>query len=289
MWAYACMPAVSNVSQAHALSLPCMQRIVRSSWEKPCIVAKNVADFFLARVEAEQAESHHSQRTQLLQFHNWLQALKSQVCEYVPQCAYTLQDPALIEAADLLKLIIAFKDQAWAAYTADMATYGHARVDSIRGIHDAAMICCMFGWLPPMRVSMVTTLLKPYLPHQCLSKGCICDGNYLYWQSTQQQQLAATWNHHKTARKLGGAAITYALPQDLNHMFKILLEPCNRGLLEKKGYAIRTVFVSMTGIELNMGTWGHYFSNLTIKLGERCCLKMPKCLDLPYKHIFVMC
>ena len=118
----------------------------------------------MAKVDAEQAESHQSQRTKLLQFQNWLSALKAQVCEYVPQCAYTLSDSALLEAADLLKLILAFKDKCWAAYQADMSQYGHARVDSIRGIHDATLLCCMFGWLPPMRVSMVISLLKPFLP-----------------------------------------------------------------------------------------------------------------------------
>lgn len=213
-------------------------------------------------------ESPQCQRTQLFQFQNWLQALRTQVCEYVPQCAYSLSDPALIEAADLLRLIIAFKNKAWAAYQADMSALGHARLDSIRGIHDATLLCCMFGWLPPMRVSMMTTLFKPGLPHQCNQSNCPCEGNYLHWRSAQHQQLVASWHHHKTARKQGGSAISYQLPSDLTTMFKILLQSSNRQMLEKQGHDIRTVFVSMTGRELNMHTWGTYFSNLTTQLGK---------------------
>ena len=142
-------------------------------------------------------------------------------------------------------------------------------MDSIRGIHDATMLMCMFGWVPPMRVSMLITLLKPYLQHQCLQPNCSCQGNFLYYQSASQQQLGVSWHHHKTARKQGGVAISYGMPQDLNTMFSILLTPYNRNLLESKGQTVRTVFVTNTGRELNMGTWGHYFDRLCTKLGER--------------------
>ena len=244
----------------------CLQRIVRSSWEKPCIVAKNVADYFLAKVDAEQSESHRAQKDQLQHYQNWLQALRTQVCEYLPQQAYTLTDPALIEATDLLKLLIIFKDSAWAAYQADMAQLGHARLDSIRGIHDATMLCCLFGWVPPMRVSMLISLLKPDLKHECLQQNCNCAGNFLHYQS--KTQLGVSWHHHKTARKQGGVAITYALPEELNTMFHILLDPANRKLLASKDQVDRTVFLTTTGKELSMGTWGHYFDKLTTKMGK---------------------
>lgn len=250
------------------MSVSCrLQRIVRSSWEKPCIVAKNAADFFLAKVDAEQSESHQAQKKQLIQYQNWLQALRTQVCEYLPYCAYTLSDPALIEATDLLKLLIIFKDSSWAAYQADIAQYGHARYDSIRALHDATMLCCMFGWVPPMRVSMLISLLQPGLKHQCLQDNCTCAGNFLHYQSSSQ--LAVSWHHHKTARKQGGVPITYDLPEELNTLFKVLLVPSNRKLLASKEQVDRTVFLSPTGKELSMGTWGHYFDKLTTKIGER--------------------
>ena len=259
---------------------PYLQRVVRNSWEKPCIVAKNVADFFMAKVDAEQSESHKSQKAQLIQYQNWLHALKSQVCEYLPQCAYSLSAPALVDATDLLKLLIVFKDSAWTAYQADLAQYGHATYDSIRGIHDATMLCCMFGWVPPMRVSMLISLVRPDQKHQCLHASCTCAGNYLHYDS--QSQLAVSWHHHKTARKQGGVAITYTLPQDLGTMFKVLLDPANRRHLESKELVDRTVFMSPTGRELSMSSWGHYFDKLVTKLGNAL-----KCLGVPLLVYFL--
>lgn len=69
------------------------RRIVRSSFQKPCVVGKNVADFFMAKLDTDHSESHTAQRTQLLQFQTWLSALRSQVCEWLPQCAYSKHDP----------------------------------------------------------------------------------------------------------------------------------------------------------------------------------------------------
>ena len=230
-------------------------------------MGKNVADFFMARLDAANSESHTFQRQQLLQYQNWLSALKSQVCEWLPQCAYSLQDPHLIMAADLLKLILDFKHAAWAAYQADITACGHARVDSMRGLHDAAMLCSMFGWLPPMRVTMLITLMKPGLKHNCLAEGCKCPGNHLHWL-TANDALGGRWFHHKTARKQGGQAIQYRLPPDLNTMFKIILQPASRVLLESKGQACRTVFVSMSGKEISSTNWGAYFSRLVNMLGK---------------------
>ncbi|DBA77227.1 TPA: hypothetical protein ACH3X2_008494 [Trebouxia sp. C0005] len=80
------------------------RRIVRSSFEEPCAVGKNVADFFMAKLDVDHSESHTSQRTQLMQYQNWLSALRSQVCEWLPQCAYSIHDPQLILAEAHLEL-----------------------------------------------------------------------------------------------------------------------------------------------------------------------------------------
>ena len=244
-----------------------MQRVVRSSFEKPCVVGKNVAEFFMAQLDVDHKESHASQRIQLMKYQNWLSALRSQVCEWLPQCAYNVHDPQLILAADLLKLIISFKNAAWAAYQADIKACGHARADSMRGLHDAVLLCCMFGWLPPMRVSMVISLMKPDLKHECLVEACKCDGNHLHWL-TPNDVMGARFFHHKTARKSGRQPIQYRLPPDLNIMLQIILEPANRRLLEMKGVQCRTVFVGTAGKEISSSMWSPYFSRLLSKLGE---------------------
>lgn len=104
-----------------------MQRIVRSSFEKLCVAGKNVADLFMAKLEVDHSESHTSQRTQLMQYQNSFSALRSQVFEWLPQCAYSVHDPQLILEADLLKLILGFRNAAWAAYQAHIKAYEHAK------------------------------------------------------------------------------------------------------------------------------------------------------------------
>lgn len=62
----------------------------------------------MAKLYADNNESHTSQWTQLFQYQIWLHALKSQVCEWLLQHAWSLQDryPHLIQAADLLELAV---------------------------------------------------------------------------------------------------------------------------------------------------------------------------------------
>ena len=51
-------------------------------------------------------------------------------------------------------------------------------------------------------------------------------------------------------------------------MFKIILQPASRVLLESKGQACRTVFVGMSGKEISSTNWGAYFSRLVNMLGK---------------------
>ena len=90
-----------------------------------------------------------------------LAAIKVQVCEWVPQKKLSNSDPIIIEAADLLKLIMDFRDSAIAVYHAEVQQLGCAQVGFLRVVHDATILCCLFGWLPLMRSSMLITLLVP--------------------------------------------------------------------------------------------------------------------------------
>ena len=156
-----------------------LQKEVRNSFEKTCIVAKNVAAFFRARVTGAHSQS---QKDQLLVYKQWVTALQQQVCECLPLASYRPDDPQLIKAIDLLKLIITFKDSAWAAYQHDMEAHGKAGPDSLRQLHDALIMCCPFGWVPPMRITMLVSLQKPGMQKGCLVEGCNCPGNFLEWK-----------------------------------------------------------------------------------------------------------
>ena len=118
-----------------------------------------------------------SKGAQLDHFKAWLVFIRLQVPEWVPQ---TQSDPVLIEAADLLQLIIAFKDSAMLAYQADIQHLSHTQRDSSRRLHAATLMCYMFGWLPPLKSSMLISLQIPHQPHACLQDNCSCAGNYLH-------------------------------------------------------------------------------------------------------------
>ena len=139
-----------------------------------------------------------------------------------------LQDPHRSQAVDLLKLIVAFKNTAWAAYQADMAACGHAKIDCMRGIHDAVMLCSMFGWLPPVHVSMITILLRPDLPYQCLAEGCSCRGNRSFrLPSTDCRAPGGITTRQQGSR--GVQPIVHSMLPHLDSLLKIIL------LLEERG------------------------------------------------------
>ena len=229
--------------------------------QKPCIAAKRLASMFHSKLEPHQS----AHKEQLDQYMVWLDSIRLQALEWVPQTNASQSDPVLIEAADLLKLIIAFKDSAMSAYQADMKQLGYAQADSLRQLHDATLLCCMFGWLPPMRSSMLISLQIPDQPHACLEDTCNCAGNYLH-SSRSPGQLDARWYHHKTARKQQGKPIAYTMPADLSQLLTILLDKANRWKLASK--TARTVFVNKKGDEMSPSKWQTYFSGLLPQLGK---------------------
>ena len=90
---------------------------------------------------------------------------------------------------------------------------------SLRRLHDATLMCCMFGWLPQTRSSVLISLQIPDHPHACLQDNCSCAGNYLY---NSRSPMDAVWYHHKTARKQQGKPIAHTLPADLSQLLTLL-------------------------------------------------------------------
>ena len=80
--------------------------------QKPCIAAKRLASMCHSKLEPHQS----AHKEQLDQYMVWLDSIRLQALEWVPQTNVSQSDAVLIEAADLLKLIIAFKDPAMSAY-----------------------------------------------------------------------------------------------------------------------------------------------------------------------------
>lgn len=80
------------------------------------------------------------------------------------------------------------------------------------------LACFFWGFLPPMRPSVVLQLLRPEYRGPCRHPSCQrpegCMGNRLSWLDPARQHLQLTAVHHKSARH-GGGPISFRLPADL--------------------------------------------------------------------------
>lgn len=66
-------------------------------------------------------------------------------------------------AADLLRLILAAKENAEQLYNSQGATAAACRT-----LHDAVLACMLFGYLPPVRLSCIRTMTHPKYHGPCL-------------------------------------------------------------------------------------------------------------------------
>lgn len=118
-----------------------------------------------------------------------------------------------MSATDLLQLFMAAKQQAEQVYEKEGASLA-----ACRQLHDAALSCTMFGYLPPMRLTCIRTMTHPSYTGPCLNPDCHkpgCRGNRLIVHSTQPLQLEINIQHHKTERGKAFKPITFTVPAEL--------------------------------------------------------------------------
>ena len=67
---------------------------------------------------------------------------------------------------------------------------GHARVNSMRSLHDAVLLCCMFLWLPPIRLSMM-------IGHEAqIHKQMFLSSNFMHaCESLDALSVPLIWSH----------------------------------------------------------------------------------------------
>ena len=105
-----------------------------------------------------------------------------------------------------------------------------ARKNSMLVAHahqDAAMAACLFGYVPPMRPSWLTTLCRPGYGGPCLHQDCqspaTCPGNKLCVEESSATFVLHV-QHHKNSRKPGGHPVHYNLPPDLDVILRLHLQ-----------------------------------------------------------------
>ena len=210
-----------------------------------------------------------SQSSHLLDLRNWLGDLSSQVRRAYPSVKRNVSDMVQrgtwADAADIVVVLCKAK----------------ASIDQARRLHDVALACAMFGFLPPPRSACIRTLSTPRYRGPCPDKDCSddsCWGNRLYVSegTTMRMEL----RHHKTAVKWG--PIQFVLPSDLSTLLSLYLNKAYDVLREDMEVEHGYMFMNMSGMAFTTGNFSTYFKGIMIGLGG------PAVAPHSLRHIFVV-
>lgn len=152
-----------------------------------------------------------------------------------------------MSSADMVKLNMAAKQQAEQAYLDQGASLA-----ACRQLHDAALSCTMFGYLPPVRLSCIRTMTHPSYGGPCLHPDCQlqhCRGNRLIVQRQHPLQLAIDLPHHKTQAAHGFKPIHFTVPAGLADLLYLFIGQPHQVLTQAAAHVLleaQCPFVFMT-------------------------------------------
>ena len=100
--------------------------------------------------------------------------------------------------------------------------------DVARDLHDVALACTMFGYLPPMRAMSICSLLHPNYQGECLFPSCNrphkCHGNRLIILKRSPLKMQLHLPHHKNQTSWEQAAIQFEIPPQLASLLGLWLD-----------------------------------------------------------------
>ena len=139
-----------------------------------------------------------------------------------------------------------------------------------RALHDVALACTIFGYLPPIRISCVRGLVLPSYAGKCHKEDCIlgpsCHGNQL--QRTSTRALHMHLPHHKNEAKWGRAAISFNLSQDLDVVMDLHISKGHKLLTDYIGIEdVCHVFVDRQGRPFTDSNLTNYWDRMLISMG----------------------
>ena len=111
----------------------------------------------------------------------WLSRLQKQLAMLMPKPIANPED--LPEAHDIVRLIDTFKQTTLASMPEITQP---PTMQQARAIHDALLACCMFSYMPPVRLVCLRTLQMP-MTEGCHTEGCTrlgCQGNRIICKPT---------------------------------------------------------------------------------------------------------
>ena len=222
-----------------------------------------------------------SQSSHLLDLRKWLGDLSSQVRRAYPSVKRSVNDMVQrgtwADAADIVVVLCKAK----VSIEAEVSHLGRLSIDQARRLHDVALACAMFGFLPPPRSACIRTLSTPRYRGPCPDKDCTndrCWGNRLYVSegTTMHMELP----HHKTEHKWG--TIRFVLPADLSALLSLYLNKAYDVLREDMEVEHGYMFMSTTGMAFTTDYFSTYFKGIMTGLGG------PAVAPHSLRHIFVV-
>lgn len=242
-------------------------------------VARKVVEFMCS--QGQDSLGNQQQRGSMLE---WLSRLNKQLgkgtCAGKRDIGMLQEQGKWVHARQYLQLVEQAKQLAMQHIT-NMGE-GAVTMGAARAVHDAALLSCMLGHLPPVRIYVLRTSVTPDYEGKCLEEGCVhggqCHGNKVSWVDAQDKAaLRVHWPHHKNNSRWG-KAIAINLPASLNVMLVPYLKVFH-GLLTTGPY----VFVDMQGNPFTATSFGSYFNKALQQLQPGFPQVPPSLL----RHVFV--
>lgn len=175
-------------------------------------------------LQAQPQGSHDS----LQQLKAWLRRGAAQIKASLPvrrrDIAIMRASGTWADAADVLAAIL--KGKRLAEQLACEPPVQHA---AAQDIHDATLACCIFGFLPPPRLTCLRECILPDYTGPCLHPDCkdsaACRGNRLVDLTGGSSRLGFSFPHHKTSNsRQRHRAIQFTLPQELSDLVRLYLK-----------------------------------------------------------------
>ena len=154
-----------------------------------------------------------------------------------------------------------------------------------RYVHDVTMCCCMFGWMPPLRLYCVRSMAAPAAAMVCPEEGCStsarpCVGNRVMF--TPSGSLCFHLPHHKNAMKWGKLAIQFDVPLGLLQLLQLYLDQARPVLLADCEVSLPQLFFTTTGLRFSSARFCQYFKEIMHSMGA------PAIAPKDLRHIFVV-
>ena len=154
-----------------------------------------------------------------------------------------------------------------------------------RRVHDVTMCCCMFGWMPPLRLYCIRTMVAPHVSRVCPEEGCStprrpCAGNRV--MINPAGSLCFHLPHHKNALRWGKLAIQFEVPPGLLELMQLYIDKARPVLLAESEVSLPEFFLTSTGLRFSSPRFCQYFQEIMVRMGA------PAIAPKDLRHIFVV-